>query len=154
MDIHDLHGSPHLVGRVAQLLHTEWSAFAHWSSLSAIESRLRQRSSQRDSAFTLVALSGAEPVATASVMRYELDDRSEREYWLGEVLTVPSARGKGLATTLVNACVARCRERGIAALYLYTPDQQALYARLGWQAIEERTVADEAVSVMCLSLSA
>lgn len=153
MDIQDLHDSPHLVARVAKLLHTEWSAFTRWSVLSSIEACLTQRTNAPDAAFTLVVLAADEPVATASVMRYELNDVAEREYWLGEVLTVPSARGQGLASALVNACVVRCRAQGIGALYLYTPDQQALYARLGWQTIEERRVAGESVSVMRLSLN-
>ncbi|MGL9751624.1 MAG: GNAT family N-acetyltransferase [Symbiopectobacterium sp.] len=90
-------------------------------------------------------------VATASIIRYELDDCPEREYWLGEVVTAPSQCGKGLATALINGCVALCQQQGIEMLYLYTPDKQALYARMGWQPLEQRQVAGEIVTVMCLS---
>jgi hypothetical protein len=36
-------------------------------------------------------------------------------------------------------------------LYLYTPDQQSLYARLGWAEISTETVNNEVVSIMVLS---
>jgi hypothetical protein len=36
-------------------------------------------------------------------------------------------------------------------LYLYTPDQQSLYARLGWAEVSTETVNHEVVSIMVLS---
>ncbi|MGL9735972.1 MAG: GNAT family N-acetyltransferase [Symbiopectobacterium sp.] len=68
------------------------------------------------------------------------------------MVTDSSQRGKGLATALTNGCVALCQQHGIEMLYLYTPDKQALYARMGWQPLEQRQVAGEIVTVMCLSL--
>jgi len=41
--------------------------------------------------------------------------------------------------------------RGVQALYLYTPDQQSLYARLGWTEVSTETVNHEVVSIMVLS---
>ncbi|MCW2483632.1 GNAT family N-acetyltransferase [Candidatus Symbiopectobacterium sp. NZEC135] len=153
MDIHDLHDNPARIACVAALLYAEWSAFPRWSSAPAIESALRQRGVASDYAFTLGMFTPDDnAVATASIIRYELQDCPEGEYWLGEVVTAPSQRGKGLATALVNACVARCQQQGIEMLYLYTPDKQALYARMGWQPLEQRPVAGEIVTVMRLSL--
>ncbi|MGK2960185.1 MAG: hypothetical protein ACSLEM_04590 [Candidatus Malihini olakiniferum] len=40
---------------------------------------------------------------------------------------------------LVNACVTHCRKHGINRLYLYTPDKQALYARMVWQSVEQHS---------------
>lgn len=153
MDIHDLHGNPSRIAAVAALLYAEWSAFPRWSTVTAIESALRQRGVAADHAFTLGLFSPDDhAVATASVIRYELEDSVQREYWLGEVVTAPTQRGKGWATALVNACVVRCQQQGIDRLYLYTPDKQALYARMGWQPVEQRQVAGENVTIMRLSL--
>jgi len=38
-------------------------------------------------------------------------------------------------------------------LWLYTPDQQAFYQRSGWQAVEQRQIAGEEVTVMVLRLA-
>jgi len=39
----------------------------------------------------------------------------------------------------------------VQELYLYTPDQQSLYARLGWTEVSTKTVNHEGVSIMVLS---
>ncbi|MGX9242335.1 GNAT family N-acetyltransferase [Pantoea dispersa] len=91
-------------------------------------------------------------LATASTILYELDDISERQFWMGEVLTAAAHRGKGVASALVQRLIAEARQRDMAALWLYTPDQQALYRRYGWQEVEQRIVSAEQVSVMRLKV--
>ncbi|CAM3942565.1 MULTISPECIES: GNAT family N-acetyltransferase [Rahnella] len=138
---------------ISQLLHEEWSAFENWAEPARISQRLQTRISAGHHEFTLVALADEQGIAgTASVIRYELADRAEREYWLGEVFTCAPVRGKGIGSALVRACVKKARAAGIDALWLYTPDQQALYARLGWQEAEQRELAGEQVTVMMLPL--
>lgn len=48
----------------------------------------------------------------------------------------PEARGRGLGRALMEACVRRCRERGVGALGLHTTDAMAvargLYERMGF----------------------
>lgn len=97
----------------------------------------------------LIALDENEQVVgTAGVMRYELSDVAERKYWLGEVFTCHHLRGKGIGSALVKACIERSRAAGIDTLWLYTPDQQGLYGRLGWLEAERREVNGEWVSIM------
>ncbi|WP_369410983.1 N-acetyltransferase [Candidatus Pantoea formicae] len=48
--------------------------------------------------------------------------------------------------------IAEARQRSIPALWLYTPDQQALYRRYGWQDVEQREVSHEEVTIMKLPL--
>lgn len=91
-------------------------------------------------------------MATASIIHYELVDIVAREFWLGEVITSAEHRGKGVASALVTRLTDEARQRGISTLWLYTPDQQALYRRFGWQDVEKRVVADEEVTVMKLAL--
>lgn len=139
---------------IARLLHSEWSEFANWSSLASISQRLQERNQHDSGSFTLIACdTDGTLTGTASVIEYELDDRPERRYWLGEVFTPREWRGKGVGSSLVKACITRARSQQMAALWLYTPDQQALYRRLGWQDVEQRTVSGEWVTVMMLSLT-
>jgi GNAT superfamily N-acetyltransferase len=51
---------------------------------------------------------------------------------IGNVLTAPELRGRGLARRCVDACLAEARARGYALAMLWS-DQSALYARLGFQ---------------------
>lgn len=138
---------------ISQLLNEEWSSFDHWAEPARIGERLRTRISNDTREFTLVAFADKQTIAgTASVIRYELDDHPGREYWLGEVFTCAGMRGKGIGSALVKACIQKAKAAGIDALWLYTPDQQALYARLGWQEAEQREQAGEQVTVMKLPL--
>ena len=116
-----------LLEAVTQLLHNEWSHLANWHDADVIRQRLRLRNSADALTLTLVAIgSDGELMATASIIHYELGDISEREFWMGEVVTASQHRGKGLASALVTQLIAEARERSLPALWLYTPDQQAL----------------------------
>ncbi len=139
---------------VAALIHQEWSDFERWASHETITERLRERNAPGNDEVTLVALEDGMPIATASIIQYELCDDMTRKYWLGEVLTAQAHRGKGIAGKLIRALSETAQAAGYPELWLYTPDQQALYARLGWKPVEEKYDSDEWVTVMVLPLSA
>ncbi|KNC05906.1 GCN5 family acetyltransferase [Pantoea sp. RIT-PI-b] len=153
MHISPLAQQPQLFDAVTQMLHREWSDLPNWRDASVIQQRLQARNAEQAKTVTLVATTTAgELMATASIIHYELGDLSEREFWLGEVITASEHRGKGLASALVTQLIAEARLRGITALWLYTPDQQALYRRFGWQDVEQREIANEDVTVMVLNI--
>ncbi|MFC4728267.1 GNAT family N-acetyltransferase [Coralloluteibacterium thermophilus] len=57
-------------------------------------------------------------------------------HWLGAVYVAPSARGRGVAQSLVHHAVEQARAQGIQRLYLQTEDLTGgLYARCGWAAV-------------------
>lgn len=154
MHIFPLCQQPECHREIARLLHSEWSDFPAWSSLPVIEQRLLERNQNESGSFTFVSSTAEGTLTgTASVIEYELDDRPERRFWLGEVLTPREWRGKGVGSALVNACIARAADQQMEALWLYTPDQQALYRRLGWQDVEQRWISEEWVTVMVLCLT-
>jgi len=154
MQITDLNQHPDYARQTAQLLHAEWPHLPAWSHQPSILERLLQRNQTTSAEFTLIASPDGETVAaTCSVIRYELDDIAAREYWLGEVVTDKKFRGQGVAKALIQQAIARARQQQIAELWLYTPDQQAYYQRSGWQAVEQRHIAGEEVTVMVLNLA-
>ncbi|HBV91680.1 MAG TPA: GNAT family N-acetyltransferase [Pantoea sp.] len=154
MQITVLNQHPDYAPQTAKLLHTEWSHLPAWSDHHTILTRLTKRNQTGSSEFTLVATSDGETViATCSVIRFELDDIAAREYWIGEVVTDKKYRGRGVAKALIQQAIVRAKQQQIGELWLYTPDQQAYYQRSGWQAVEQRQVAGEAVTVMVLHLA-
>jgi GNAT superfamily N-acetyltransferase len=72
-------------------------------------------------------------------------------HWVGEIFVRPEHRGKGLGSRLTQALSEYAFARGVQTLHLYTPDQQSLYARLGWAEVSTETVNNEVVSIMVLS---
>lgn len=153
MYINLLAQQPQLFDAVTQMLHREWSDFPNWRDATTIQQRLQIRNAREAKTLTLVATTAdGALMATASIIHYELQDIDEREFWLGEVITAAEHRGKGLASALVLRLIEEARQREIAALWLYTPDQQAMYRRFGWLDVEQREIAGEAVTVMKLAL--
>ncbi|WP_313699071.1 GNAT family N-acetyltransferase [Pantoea sp.] len=62
-------------------------------------------------------------------------------------------RGQGVANALIQKVIAQAKQQETNELWLYTPDQQAYYQRSGWQAVEQRHIAGEEVTVMVLHLT-
>ena len=55
--------------------------------------------------------------------------------WLSSVVVPSCYRGQGVASALALSAVKEARRLGFRELYLFTPDNEALYARLGWRAV-------------------
>lgn len=141
------------VPAIARLLHQEWGDLSPWASLSEIETRLAGQLNIGAVPFTLVALNEKDDlIGTAGVKLFELPRHPDKEHWLGEVFVPVAERGRGVGSALTRACVAECERLQIPALYLYTPDQQSLYSRLGWEEIERSRANGESVSIMRLRL--
>ncbi len=84
----------------------------------------------------------------------ELPNAPEPGPWLAAVLTLPTNRAHGVASTVVQRIVQRAHQLGHAALYLYTSDQQQWYANKGWKPLRETELNGIAHTVMRLQLTA
>ncbi len=95
-----------------------------------------------------VAMSGDTPVGTASLVADDMSVRRELSPWLASVFVLAEWRGRGIASRLVRRVEAEALAHCIDHLHLYTPDQQALYRRLGWREREALSYRGEEVTVM------
>ncbi|GHB21731.1 GNAT family N-acetyltransferase [Salinicola rhizosphaerae] len=95
-----------------------------------------------------VAVSDGQPIATASLTTSDMSIRPAMGPWLASVFVLPAWRGRGIASALVKRVEAEARETGLKRCYLYTPDQTALYARLGWIPTESLIYRGENVTLM------
>ncbi|WP_435389741.1 GNAT family N-acetyltransferase [Halomonas sabkhae] len=94
------------------------------------------------------AMSGERPVGMASLVVDDMSDRRDLTPWLASVFVLPEWRGHGIASRLVRRVEEEAEAHGVGRCYLYTPDQQSLYRRLGWQDVEEREYRGEVVTIM------
>lgn len=99
-----------------------------------------------------VAMQDDIPVGTASLIADDMSIRPELTPWLASVFVLPESRGRGVASALVQRVEAEAQANGIREFYLYTPDQQALYQRLGWQPVECLVYRGEVVTLMSRQL--
>lgn len=143
----------YLISEVARLLHEEWGNLPAWSDRQLIERRLLNSSGEAQFPYALVAITDDGQFAgTASIKLRELAGHPDKEHWLGEVFVRKDMRGRELGTLLVGECSRYAFGAGVEALYLYTPDQQGLYGRLGWQHCGEEVVDGELVTIMVRSI--
>lgn len=91
-------------------------------------------------------------VGTASLVDEDLAPRPWLSPWLASVYVLPEWRGRGIASALVRRVEQEAHQAGIGRLYLFTPDQQGLYRRLGWSELETLEFGGEQVTVMLRGL--
>lgn len=155
MRIEQLRHNLDLVGEIANTLNESWGDLPPWSTTDKIRGRLLAGTGDVDFPHVLVAVSDRGAfAATGSVKLHELPSRPAMVHWIGEIFVRPEHRGKGLGSRVTQALSEYAFARGVQELYLYTPDQQSLYARLGWAEVSTGTVNNELVSIMVLSSQA
>ena len=101
---------------------------------------------------TFIALDGEQLLGSASLVAADLPARDDLTPWLASVYVDPPFRNRGVGAALVARVTEEARTLGQPALYLFTPDRAAFYARLGWQVVEQADWNGTAVTVMDLKL--
>src|SRR5690606_12830155 len=87
-------------------------------------------------------------LGSASLLADDMSSHPELTPWLASVYVAEQHRGQGIGSTLVRRVMQHARDIGIKRLYLYTPDQEKLYARLGWQVLSGEQYNGTAVTIM------
>ena len=99
-----------------------------------------------------IAHSGEKVFGTAALRVADLHGREDLGPWLGGVYVLPAHRRQGVATALCRVAEDRARVMGIPRLYLFTLDQESLYARMGWETIEATVWQDRPCVIMAKNL--
>ena len=87
-------------------------------------------------------------LGTAALRVSDLPGREALSPWLGGVYVAPPFRGRGIASALCRVVEERASALGHERLYLFTLDQQRLYARLGWRPLEQASWRGRTADVM------
>jgi GNAT superfamily N-acetyltransferase len=133
---------------IAGWLHEEWGNLPPWSSMERISSELQQRLNRNRPPLTIVAFVDPYPVGTASIIVREMEIYPEHLYWIGEVYVEREMRRKGIGSMLIRRTVEIASQIGIKELFMYTPNEASLYAKLGWTELERILYNGEEVTVM------
>lgn len=139
--------SPHVLD-VTQWMFTAWG---HLNPEKTLQDAIEETISECGAVGVpsiFVAMQGDMPVGTASLIADDMSIRSELTPWLASVFVLPGSRGRGIASALIKRVEVEAQANDIRRFYLYTPDQQALYQRLGWQPVECLEYRGEAVTLM------
>ncbi|HEY6877358.1 MAG TPA: GNAT family N-acetyltransferase [Polyangiales bacterium] len=99
-----------------------------------------------------VAHEGGALLGSAMLLAHDLEGRPELTPWLAGVYVKRERRGQGIASALVQAVIEEATRQALPRLWLYTPHDESLYARLGFQTREHGVLRGTKITLMCLSL--
>jgi len=97
---------------------------------------------------TLIAFLDGQPAGTASIYVHDMDIRLDLTPWLAAVYVPPPYRKQGIGSELVKTVEKMARRLQINRLYLFTPDQEQFYTRLGWSVLGRLEYRNQLVVVM------
>ena len=133
---------------LAEWHHATWQYLNPRTTLLDRTVRLRNNARIGQIPTTFVALNQSEPVGCASLVTADMAVKRQYSPWLASVFVVPELRNTGIGSQLVIRAMQEAHLLGNAALYLYTPDRQPFYARLGWKDVETCQYRGMAMTIM------
>lgn len=135
MDIRPLADFPGHVPVLARWHHAHWHYLYEGWTLDVAEAELRDHASRRVMPTTLVAIEDGELIGSVSLVEEDAPELRDRgDAWLASLYVRPEARGRGHGEALVRALVGFAADQGIQRLWLFTPEHERFYRRLGWRA--------------------
>ena len=134
-----------------ELLHYEWGRFR---GRTPDQTERRLRGSLRSDAMpmALMASCGDEPGGVVFLRKRDLGERQDLGPWLSSLFVIPSLRGRGVGKALARAVEDKARELAYDDLYLFTPNLESYFHRLGWRSLGRGLELGRTVTIMTKGL--
>lgn len=144
---------PEHLPALAEWLHAQWGSLTPGSTLETRAEKMRGQLQRAAVPCAFVALDGDRPAGTASLVAHDMESHPEWTPWLASVYVHRDFRRRGIGSALAERVAEEARALGVAELYLFTPDQQRLYERLGWRRLRQEPYRGWDVTVMLRDLA-
>jgi len=128
----------------------QWGHLSEDDSIEGRATRLMAQLRHEGLPRTWVALMDGVPVGSAALVQHDLPGREDLSPWAASVYVHSGYRGRGAASLLMQCVVAEAGAMGFERLYLFTWDQEKLYAKLGWAVHERTTCGGDPVVIMTI----
>jgi N-acetylglutamate synthase-like GNAT family acetyltransferase len=148
MQISSLKDKPHHLLPLAKWHHDEWSYLNPARTLDERIEEMQEDLQGKAIPTTFVAEDNGELLGSACILADDMSSHPELSPWLASVYVAERHRKKGIGSVLVKRVMQHAQESGVKRLYLYTPDQAQLYAKLGWQVHSEEPYNGTPVTIM------
>jgi len=139
---------PQYIPTVAKWLYSEWGHHNPDKTVQDYEESVRRHLGRESIPLMLIALWDGLPAGTASIYVQDMSIHPDLSPWLAAVYVPVDHREKGIGSALVSAIEEIARSLRIARLYLWTPDKEHFYSRLGWSVIERPVHLQQKVVLM------
>jgi GNAT superfamily N-acetyltransferase len=141
-----------LIPTLARWHYEEWGYFHPGSSVNDFATRLQSHLGRKRIPTTFVALSKGIPIGSASLVAHDMDTRMDLSPWLASVFVTPVFRSRGIGSALVHRVIKEAEQLYMNTLYLFTPDREGFYVRLGWHTIERTEYHGHQVAIMAIDI--
>jgi N-acetylglutamate synthase-like GNAT family acetyltransferase len=150
MNIIDLRTAPHHIPTLAQWHHDEWSYLNPGGSIEKRIEKMRSYLGGDLIPSMLIAVDGDQVLGSAALIASDMDTKPELSPWLANVYVKFDKRGLGIGARLVQSIMDIARENNLPCIYLFTPDQEKFYEKLGWKTLTKEIYRNSAVTIMQL----
>jgi GNAT superfamily N-acetyltransferase len=154
MRIDNLADHPELITPLAQALLEEYRALRPEDTIHTRTAKLRAHLNRDTLPIAWVAHGEGQALGTAALRVHDLEGREDLTPWLGGVFVLPQHRRRGIGQALCAVVEEKAASLAVSALYLFTLDRQAWYARLGWSLLAPCTWRGHPGDIMCKRLPA
>lgn len=144
---------PEALPTIARWHYAEWGRYSAERTVETMGERLRGHLNRDRIPLSVVAHEDDVPIGTAALVEFDMETRRDLTPWLADVVVSPERRSAGIGTRVVEFIVDRARELDVRRLYLFTPDRESFYARMGWSVLERTEYRGEPVVVMQIDLA-
>ena len=139
---------PEFIPTLAEWHFREWAYLRPGDSVANRVRLLQERSGRTEPPLTFIASSGAELLGSAMLIHREMDTHLQFTPWLAGVFVAPAHRRRGVGSALAEHVVREAAVRGYPTVYLFTPNAQDFFSRLGWSIVEGTRYRDTDVTIM------
>ena len=143
----NLRDKPELLETLARWHQAEWSQLNPGETLEQRIIRMQPFLNDKLIPSTYIAFDDV-LYGSAAIVANDMDNRPELSPWLASVFVYPEYRNRGIGSALVRHVMQQAHKNNIEKLYLYTPDREAFYHKLGWRHIETVHYHGYEVSIM------
>lgn len=148
MQIEYLADHPLLIPELVRLHFEQWGHLRPDETLEHRTRRLEACCGRSGVPMVFVAIEGGALCGSAMLVAHDMDTRPDLTPWLAGVYVVDAYRGHGYGSALTQRVESEASALGVERLYLYTPDAEGFYSRVGWALDHRCEYLGQEVAVM------
>lgn len=148
MPIIDLKTAPQHLPQLAAWHQAEWGHLNPGRRVDELAAQMQEYLGEAPLPRMFIAEAGGRLLGSASLVSCDMASHPELGPWLANVYVDAALRGQGLGRALVRAVMAHARALSVQRIYLFTPDQEAFYATLGWTRLATEVYRGQTMTIM------
>jgi len=150
IQILNLKESPHHLEQLAQWHQSQWQHYNHGETLLERIKRMQDYLNDDFIPSTFIAINETTLLGSVAIVQHDMEIHQEFSPWIASVFTNKDYRNQGIATKLIKHMLHQAKLSNIKKCYLFTPDQESFYKKIGWETICHVKYHKELVSIMSI----